>query len=395
MKRFALTLTVLALGAATLLAGEPGGKLSPEVYKKINGKLDEIKANPRKAKAVMAQVAKQVDANRAALLGALKEGSALERTLAAKVLCLSTGEKDKVAAALIAAMKDPDLLVRRAAAGGLARMKAPASADAFMTALTDVDEIIRATAAKALGTLKVAKAKDALVKALEDENWRVRLYACQALGAIVGDADKAEIASKLKPLLEDENAWVRMAAAGLVQKLSGVKPEAGGPKKKDDENVLHELAKEMSGVKDELEAEHHGVEVRVAQGEITKKLDQLIEMIKKQQQQSQSQSKGKGKGKPKPGEKKPGGSKPGNQAGKKPGKQGGQNPSSPMQGEFMTSGGVQHGDKAKLGDVGAEWGKLPPQERDKLLQAVQADLPERYRQMLEVYLRSISEESGR
>jgi hypothetical protein len=150
----------------------------------------------------------------------------------------------------------------------------------------------------------------------------------------------------------------------------------------------------MTGVRDNIEAEHHGREVIVAQDGIAKKLDQLIEMIKKQQQQQQQ---GQGKGKPKKGKKKKGqgkGSKPGNQAGKS-GKQGGQNPSSPMQGEFMTSGSVQHGEKAALGEIGAQWGKLPPKERDKMLEALRAQLPPRYTRMLEVYLRSISEEAGR
>ncbi len=393
MKRTILTLAALVLAGAVTLAGEPT-KLSPETYRKINAKVAEIKANRRKAKALLPGLKKLVDAHRKELLGALSGGSALERALAAKILHLSSGEKDKVAAALAAAVKDEDLEVRRAAAAGLARMKVPSSAEAFIEALADVDETVRAVAAGALGTLKAKKAKDALVKVLEDENWKVRLAAVRSLAAIADKDTTEEIAGKLKPLLEDENAYVRMATAAIVQKLSGVKPETGGRPKKGGENVLHELSKEMGKVKDDLEAEHHGVEIQTAEVEITKKLDKLIEMIKKQQQQSSSKGKGKGKGKKKG--KKKGGSKPGNEGKSKSGKgkKGGQNPSSPMSGEFMTSGDVRHGEKADISGVGADWGKLPAKVREELLQARQADLPDRYRRMLQLYLMGIAEEGG-
>ncbi len=396
MKRTILTLAALVLAGTMTLAGEPA-KLSPETYKKINAKMLAIKSNPRKAKALLPGLKKLVDAHRKALLGALSGGSGLERALSAKILHLSSGDRDKVAAALAAAIKDKDLEVRRAAAAGLARMKVPSSAGAFMKALTDVDDSVRAVAAGALGRLKIKAAKDVLVKALDDENWKVRLAAVRSLAAIAGKDTKEEIAGKLKPLLEDENAYVRMAAAAIVQKLSGVKPETGDRPKKSDENILHELAKEMDKVRDELETDHHGAGVQTAEAKITDKLDKLIAMIQKQQ--AKSESKGKpGKGKPKPGKKKPGkkGSKPGNEGKGKPGKgkKGGQNPTSPMQGEFMTSGGVNHGAKADISGVGADWGKLPAKVREELLQAKEADLPDRYRKMLRIYLMGIAEEGG-
>jgi len=395
MKRAIAALGTLVLAGALATGGEVS-KLTPATYKKINGKLDEMKSNPRKAKGMVPALKKMVDKHRGELISGLKHGSAIERTLAAKVLHLSAGEKDKVAAALAGAMTDKDLEVRRAAASGLARMNMPYSAKAFIAALEDVDETVRAVAAGALGRLKVKAAKDALLKALEDENHKVRLGSCRALGAIAGKEDGKEIAARLKPLLEDENAYVRMAAAAIVQKLAGVKKDpAAGHKKKGGDNVLHELASEMDSVKGKLEAEHHGAEVQTAEGEVLKKIDALIEMIKKQQQQQQ-QKQGKGKGKGKKKKKKGGkkGSKPGNQGKSGKGKQSGQNPSSPMQREFMTSGQTQHGQKAELGAVGADWGKLPPKDRDKIIQAMNAKLPDRYKKMLKLYLMSIAEEGG-
>ncbi len=395
MKRTILTLGTLVLAGVVAIGGETS-KLTPATYKKINGKIDEIKSNPRKTKGLLPGLKKLVDACRGELISGLQHGSAIERTLAAKVLYLSSGDKKKVAVALAGAMTDKDLEVRRSAASGLARMKMASSGKAFIAALEDVDETVRAVAVGALGALKIKEAKGALVKALEDENYKVRLGACRALGAIAGKEDGKDIAAKLKPLLEDENAYVRMAAAAIVQKLAGVKKDPKTEAKKNDENVLHELATDMDSVKEKLEAEHHGVEVRTAEEQVLKKIDTLIEMIKKQQQKSESKGKGKGKGKKK--KKKKGGkkgSKPGNQ-GKKggKGKQGGQNPSSPMQGEFMTSGQTQHGQKAELGAVGADWGKLPPKERDKIIQAMKAKLPDRYKKMLRLYLMGIAEEGG-
>lgn len=388
-----LSALALALAASTAPAGEPTSPMSAEVYKKLKAKVDEIRANPRKAKALLAGLKKEVDAHRALLLKAIASGSALERSLAAGILHLSSGEKEKVLAALGEALAgDEDLQVRRAAAASLARMKAPASVPAFIKALSDVDEGVRAAAAAALGRLKAKGAKAALAKALADENWKVRLGAVRALAGIADDATKEEITGKLKPLLEDENAYVRMAAASVLRKLAGTEAGGSGRPKKSDENVLHELAKEMGAVKEQLEAEHHGVEVQTAESEITDKLDQIIKMIQQQQQQQQ-QSKGKGKGEGKK-KKKKGGSKPGNQGKSGQGKQGGQNPSSPMQGEFMTSGSVQHGPKAEVSGVGAVWGKLPPKVREALLQAAGSDLPERYRRMLEIYLMGIAEEGG-
>jgi hypothetical protein len=277
--------------------------------------------------------------------------------------------------------------VRRGAATSLLRLKKPASADALIKALEDTDEQVRAASAAALGGMKIVKAREGLEKLIADTNWMVRLQAVQALGAIADKDSSKGIADKLKDLLEDENAFVRMAAAGAITKLTGVKPE--GTADAGDQNVLHNLAKEMGGVKEQLDGEHHGSTVMVAQKGITDKLDQIIKMIQEQQQQQQQS---KGEGKPKEGEKKPGEPKsgPGNKGGKP--QQG--KPSSPAQSEMMTSGSVQHGEKqaAEVSSVGGAWGKLPPKMREELELAKNENLPERYRRLLEIYLMSVAEE---
>ena len=392
MKRAMLCLSaVLALAAAPVFSGEEPkepAKLTPELCKQLTEKILALQDRTTATKELAQALKQDVEKHQGELLGALSGGSALERALSAALLHMATKDPDKVAEALAKALSDEDLDVRRGAAGSLLRLKKPASADALIKALEDTDDQVRTLAAAALGAMKIAKAKESLIKVLDDPTWAVRLQAVQALGAVADKDSSKEIAEKLKDLLEDENAFVRMAAAGVITKLTGAKPE--GTPDAGDKNVLHNLAKDMGGVKEQLDAEHHGSTVQVAQKGISDKLDQIIKMIQDQQQQ---QSEGKpGEGKPKEGEKKPGQPKSG------PGNKGGQpkqgKPSSPATSEMVTSGSVQHGEKqaAEVSSVGGKWGNLPPSKREELELAETEGLPERYRKLLEIYFMSIAEE---
>jgi hypothetical protein len=392
MKRTELFLggMLLALLVSPAFGGdepkEPA-KLTPELCRQLTEKVLALQDKSTATKELAASLQADVEQHRAELLGALTGGAGIERALAAALLHLAKSDQDKIAEALAKALSDEDLDVRRGAAGSLLRLKKPTSAEALIKALEDTDEQVRSAAAAALGTMKIAKAKDGLVKLIEDPNWMVRLQAVQALGAVADKDSSKEVAEKLKGLLEDENAFVRMAAAGTITKLTGVKPE--GAPDAGDKNVLHNLATEMGGVKEQLDGEHHGSTVQVAQKGISDKLDQLIKMIQEQQQQQQqSQSQGKPKeGEPKPGQPKSG---PGNKGGKP--QQG--KPTSAATSEAMSEGSVKHGEKgsAEVSAVGGEWGNLPPKMREELELAKGEGLPERYRKLLEIYLMSIAEE---
>ena len=389
-----LIFAALLLGGRLLAAdGEPGkesAKLTPELCKQLAEKVLALQDRATATKELAESLKADVEQHRAELLGALDGGSALERALAATLLHMAKSDQDKIAEALAGkALKDEDLDVRRGAAASLLALKKPATAEALIKALEDPDEVVRSAAAATLGQLKVARAKDGLVRLLLDGNWMVRLQAVQALAAVTDKDSAKEVAERLKDLLEDENAFVRMAATGAITKLTGVKPE--GTPDTAEKNVLHNLAGEMSGVKEQLDSEHHGATVQVAQKGITDKLDQIIKMIQEQQQQQQQQQQQKQQQQKQQQQKQQSG--PGNQS--KQGKQGGQNPTSPMSGEFQTSGGVQHGQKADVSGVGADWGKLPPKVREEMLLGKIENLPERYRKMLEIYLMSIAEEDGR
>jgi hypothetical protein len=391
MKRAMLCLAaVLALAAAPVFSGEEPkepAKLTPELCKQLTEKILALQDRATATKELAQELKADVEKHQGELLGALSGGSALERALSAALLHMANKDLDKVAEALAKALSDEDLDVRRGAAGSLLRLKKPAAADALIKALEDTDDQVRTLAAAALGVMKVAKAKEGLIKLLDDPTWAVRLQAVQGLGAIADKDSSKDIAEKLKGLLEDENAFVRMAAAGVITKLTGVKPE-GAPDAAD-KNVLHNLAKDMGGVKEQLDAEHHGSTVQVAQKGISDKLDQIIKMIQEQQQQQQQSQ---GQGKPKEGEPKPGQPKSG------PGNKGGQpkqgKPSSPATSEQVSSGSVQHGEKgaAEVSSVGGKWGMLPPSKREELELAETEGLPERYRKLLEIYFMSIAEE---
>ncbi|HOX07393.1 MAG TPA: HEAT repeat domain-containing protein [Planctomycetota bacterium] len=391
MKRTMLAIAaVLSMACAPALSGEEPKaqpKLTPELYRQLAEKSLAMQDRATATKEKAAELQAEVEKHRAELLGALSGGEALERSLAAGLLGMVKSDQDKVAEALAKALSDDDLDVRRGAAVSLFRLKKPAGTDALIKALEDSDEQVRAAAAAALGVLKAAKARDGLLKLVEDDSWMVRLQTVRALEAVTDKDGVKAVAEKLKALLDDENAYVRMAATAAITKLTGVKPE-GAPDAADKE-VLHNLAKEMGGVKNDLDREHHGSEVQVAQGKITEKLDKLIQAIQEQQQQQQ-QSQGKPKeGEPKPGDPKQG---PGNKGKGKA--QQNDKPTEAATSEAMSSGSVKEGARqaADVSVVGGKWGNLPPRKREELELAESQGLPERYRKLLEMYFMSVAEE---
>src|SRR6185436_11191843 len=107
-------------------------------------------------------------------------------------------------------------------------------------------------------------------------------------------------------------------------------------------------------------------------------LDKLIEEEEKKEQQS-----GGGGGSSK-GQKKSGGKKDGNKE-------------KPAQGRDQSdtpggSGDVGELHQAPKADPGEMWGKLPPTEREKILQSLRDRFPSRYRQLVEQYYRSLAEQ---
>jgi hypothetical protein len=48
----------------------------------------------------------------------------------------------------------------------------------------------------------------------------------------------------------------------------------------------------------------------------------------------------------------------------------------------------------RLSDLGTDWGRLPPRERERLLVAFKEGMPQRYRDIIRDYYRSVAAEPG-
>lgn len=140
---------------------------------------------------------------------------------------------------------------------------------------------------------------------------------------------------------------------------------------------LEEVATVMQYVSDRLRAIDSTERVRQRQGEVLALLDKLIE-----EEEKKEQSGGGGGGSK--SQKKPGGKKDG---GKEKPTQGREQSEAPA-----GSGDIGDLHQAPKADPGEMWGKLPPTEREKILQSLRDRFPSRYRQLVEQYYRSLAEQ---
>ncbi len=117
--------------------------------------------------------------------------------------------------ALIAALKDSDAGVRRAAAHSLGNIESPRATEPLVAVLRDPDAEVRQNAAWALGNIEDRRAVDGLIGALRDESHEVRNSAAWALGNI----EDPRAADALTAALKDESAEVRKSAAWALGQL--------------------------------------------------------------------------------------------------------------------------------------------------------------------------------
>ncbi len=166
----------------------------------------------------------------------------------------------------------------------------------------------------------------------------------------------------LRVQFPDAPEAVRVGAAQLLLEIA--RRERG---------TLGEVATVMDYVADRLGAADSTQRVRERQQQIIAMLDRLIE---EQEQQEQQRCGGgrqsEGKGQPSP------------QRVQGEGKEESDAPAG--------AGRVGDLHAAPEADPGEVWGKLPPAERERILQSIRAKFPSRYRQLVEQYYRALAEE---
>jgi hypothetical protein len=136
--------------------------------------------------------------------------------------------------------------------------------------------------------------------------------------------------------------------------------------------TLGEVATVMDFVADRLGVADSGEPVHERQRDIIAMLDRLIE----QQRQKEQQCGGGGKS----------GGKPGQSPSRAP--QGGKSQSDAPAGE----GALGDLHAAPKADPGETWGRMPPAERERILQSIRERFPSRYRQLVEQYYRALADE---
>jgi HEAT repeat protein len=134
-----------------------------------------------------------------ALIAALADPEKVVRTAAGRAL---SGLGPEAVPALIAALGDPSWVVRYRAAEALGGIRDPRVAPALVALLEDGKDHVRYMAAKGLGAHPAPAAVEALLRRLDDENPFVRRMAAQALrnaAASLDQADAARVDSALRP----------------------------------------------------------------------------------------------------------------------------------------------------------------------------------------------------
>ncbi|TWT45661.1 hypothetical protein RAS1_20890 [Phycisphaerae bacterium RAS1] len=131
---------------------------------------------------------------------------------------------------------------------------------------------------------------------------------------------------------------------------------------------LDEVSVYMDYSASRLKAADSGERVQERQQQVIDMLDNLIEQAQQQESQQRQQQQ----------------SSPGHTPGNQPAEQSTAPPSG------SADPGEQH--KAAKADPGQMWGRLPPAERERVLQSLRARFPSRYRQIVEQYYRSTAEQ---
>lgn len=131
---------------------------------------------------------------------------------------------------------------------------------------------------------------------------------------------------------------------------------------------LDEVSVYMDYAAARLRVADNGPRVQQRQQQVIEMLDRLIDQAQQQENRQRQQQQAA--------------------PGRAPGNQPAEQSTAPPSGSAEP--GQQH--KAAKADPGQMWGKLPPAERERVLQSLRARFPSRYRQIVEQYYRSTAEQ---
>ncbi|MFH0939294.1 MAG: HEAT repeat domain-containing protein [Planctomycetota bacterium] len=324
------------------------------------------------------------EANQNALIKALGSISVLHRDMAARALEYCGDKKAAVEALGKVVTGDIDETVRRAAAAALAKLPDAAAVENLIQALNDSSDSVRGICATALGNIKDARAAGPLLRVLgDDAKPLVRLQAATALLKI---KEPTTLDGLKKALENEQDVRVKMAIAGAIRNVLGADSAQTKnlPTTEEAANELASLAKEMKEVEAKLRDERHDQAVQVQGVGIEQKLSLLIEKLEKASSDS-SPSSGSGDKQRQKQQQQTGGQK--NQ-----GKSGGSPLNDSKLGSAVPSGALNPALVAGQQDA---WARLPPAQRDELLQAFRDDVPVRWQKRLQAYFYSINTEEAK
>ncbi|MET0648250.1 MAG: HEAT repeat domain-containing protein [Pyrinomonadaceae bacterium] len=152
---------------------------------------------------------------------ALKASAPRARMVAA--MLIGQSEDPEVMQDLFGALRDPEVVVRVAAAEGLANMRSSLAIRPLLTATSDPHESVRSASVNSIGAIaklsltpdEERSVKETLLKALTDNSAAVRTAAANALGHFAGE----DVVVRLGRMLRDKSLEVKHAALSSLWKL--------------------------------------------------------------------------------------------------------------------------------------------------------------------------------
>ena len=208
-----IALTVVALPTVSLARHQSGGPMLTPGSPRGSGPVLAGSNKESRYGTTSADTSRIVQA----LIGALKDSNVEVRRAA--VRSLGNFEDRSAAPALRESLRDSDAEVRAAAVEALGDLHDVASADAIAALIKDPNKDVRSHAIEALTDLELNEAPAALLDALRDSDADVRHEAAHAAGHF----QDARAVPMLRSLLDDANGEVREAA---VEALGEIRNEA-------------------------------------------------------------------------------------------------------------------------------------------------------------------------